>query len=86
MLLTVCPQVLESKIAQKMNHLKNVNFIGRLTRCLQAYKLPVVIPKAKKVLDNQNCASTAPLKLNGSRVIPRSKEKREPLNLPRKIL
>nr|AGK89942.1 tetra-functional AROM-like protein [Acanthamoeba castellanii str. Neff] len=40
--------VLESKLAQKMNHLKNLNFIGRLTRCLQAYKLPVVVPKPKK--------------------------------------
>jgi 3-dehydroquinate synthetase len=41
--------VLESKLAQKMDHLKNLNFIGRLTRCLQAYKLPVVVPKPKKV-------------------------------------
>ena len=41
--------MLESKLAQKMNHLKNLNFIGRVTRCLQAYKLPVVVPKPKKV-------------------------------------
>lgn len=47
-------QVLESKLAQKMNHLKNLNFIGRLMRCLQAYKLPVVIPKTKKVHSSIN--------------------------------
>jgi pentafunctional AROM polypeptide len=37
--------VLETKLADFLNHLASSSIIGRLTRCLQAYKLPVQLPK-----------------------------------------
>jgi pentafunctional AROM polypeptide len=51
--------VLETKLSQKMNHLKNSGMIGRLIRCLQAYHLPVQIPKKKKTSEASSSSANA---------------------------
>lgn len=54
--------ILETKLAYKMNMLQNKNVVGRLVRCVQAYKLPMHMPKTmqpqeiiqKMMLDKKN--------------------------------
>lgn len=57
--------VLETKLSNFMGHLESSSTVGRLLRCLQAYKLPVTIPShldfsrllEKMLVDKKNAAS-----------------------------